>query len=142
MEFMQIQWQSPWYEKAIELRDQILRKPLGLSFTESDLAEEANQWHFGLAQGEQLIAIVVVVPLSPIRAKLRQMAVIPSQQRQGYGAALVARVEQVLREKGFQEIELNARKVAMAFYAKLGYQRQGDPFIEVSIPHYRMLKTL
>ncbi len=141
-DFLEIKWQSEWYEKAIQLRDDILRRPLGLSFTPSDIAAEADQWHFGLVQDDQLIAIVVVVPLSPMRAKLRQMAVTPSLQRQGHGAVLVARVEDVLRERGFEEIELNAREVAMGFYNKLGYQPVGEQFIEVSIPHYKMVKTL
>ncbi len=142
MEFLEIAWQSEWYQKAIELRDELLRKPLGLIFTDADLAAEVNQWHFGFADDQQLIAIVVIVPLSATRAKLRQMAVTPARQGEGLGAALVAEVEAVLRERGIEEIELNAREVAAGFYEKLGYQRQGDSFIEVSIPHYRMVKKL
>jgi predicted GNAT family N-acyltransferase len=142
MEFLQIQWQSPWYDKAIALRDQILRRPLGLIFTASDLAEETNHWHFGLAEADELIAIVVIVPLSSERAKLRQMAVAENRQREGLGARLVREVEAVLRDRGFKEIELNARDVATQFYKKLGYRSKGAPFIEVSIPHWKMVKKI
>lgn len=142
MEFMEIQWKSEWYDKAIALRDELLRRPLGLIFTHEDIAEEANQWHYGMAEGDELIAIVVIVPLTPQRAKLRQMAVAESRQRQGLGAMLVARVEEVLRAKDIEEIELNARDIAIRFYEKLGYQQVGEPFTEVTIPHYRMVKQL
>ena len=142
MEFVEIEWQSDWYDKAIALRDELLRRPLGLIFSEEDIAEEANQWHYGLAENDQLIAVVVIVPITPKRAKLRQMAVTESRQRQGLGATLVANVERVLGEKGFKEIELNARDIATEFYAGLGYEHVGEPFIEVTIPHYKMVKKL
>lgn len=142
MQFLEIQWRSPWYEQAISLRDELLRRPLGLIFTEEDLAEEENHLHFGLADGDQLVAIVVAVPLAANRAKIRQMAVAQSRQRQGLGTMLMHQVEASLRERGFREIELNARDIATQFYEKLGYTCEGDEFIEVTIPHYKMVKTI
>ncbi len=142
MEYLEIEWRSEWYDKAIQLRHELLRKPLGLVFSEAELAEEANQWHFGFAEGDQLIAVVVIVPLSPQSVKLRQMAVVQSRQREGHGAALVRSVEAVLGKRGVQRIELHARDVAKRFYEKLGYKIEGQPFIEVNIPHYKMVKTI
>jgi predicted GNAT family N-acyltransferase len=37
---------------------------------------------------------------------------------------------------------MHARKTAMGFYEKLGYEKIGDEFTEVTIPHYKMEKRL
>jgi predicted GNAT family N-acyltransferase len=37
---------------------------------------------------------------------------------------------------------MHARKSAVGFYEKLGYEIEGDEFEEVTIPHYEMQKTL
>lgn len=137
------------YEAALVLRDAVLRRPLGLSVYDQDLAAERSQWHFGLwsargnserAQG--LLACVSAVPLDERRVKLRQMAVAPEQQGRGVGARLVLIVEAWLRDRGTAEVTLHARKTAAGFYAKLGYREAGAEFIEVGIPHTKMTKSL
>jgi predicted GNAT family N-acyltransferase len=37
---------------------------------------------------------------------------------------------------------MHARQTAAGFYSKLGYQRVGDPFVEVTLPHIAMRKPL
>ena len=37
---------------------------------------------------------------------------------------------------------LHARQVAVPFYERLGYSIVGEPFEEVSIPHFKMEKGL
>jgi hypothetical protein len=37
---------------------------------------------------------------------------------------------------------LDARETAVGFYKKLGYAIGGDEFIEVTVPHFRMVKRL
>jgi N-acetylglutamate synthase-like GNAT family acetyltransferase len=50
--------------------------------------------HFGLFEpDEKLVACVIAVPLSPIEAKIRQMAVSPSRQREGLGQRVMNELE-------------------------------------------------
>ena len=142
MEFTEIQWQSDLYGQEIELRLELLRIPLGLSFSDEQLKAEATDLHFGMLDEGRLIACAVIVPLSDTLAKLRQMAVAEAYQHQGIGATLVRSIESVLTVRKFQAIELNARDHAIGFYEKLGYRKQGSQFIEVSIPHWRMSKSI
>ena len=44
--------------------------------------------------------------------------------------------------EGFKRIVLNARLGAEGFYARFGYQAEGEPFDENTIPHIRMSKDL
>ncbi len=141
--FVQLQWGSPLYESAVQLRDRLLRKPLGLNFSESELAAEKTQLHFGLQASEnQLVAVVVIIPLTESRAKLRQMVVDDAHQKSGFGTQLVQSVEAELATRKFQCIELSARDIAVRFYERLGYKIEGERFIEVGIDHFKMTKTI
>ena len=142
MEFVQIQFGSKLYEQEIELRNRLLREPLGLDLLADDLNEERGHLHFGVLDNDTLIACCVAIPLTRRDAKLRQMAVAEDRQRSGVGTYLMEHTELALYSMDFDEAELNARDVAVGFYEKLGYAVEGDEFIEVTIPHYRMTKTI
>ena len=47
-----------------------------------------------------------------------------------------------MNEGNDKKIVLNARKTAVGFYEKLGYERKGDMFTEVGIAHFKMHKYL
>lgn len=141
-EFIEIQWRSDRYEEEVALRDRLLRSPLGLVFDQDDLAAEKDHLHFGLLENDILIACLVITPMSPSHGKIRQMCVDEARQRSGLGAMLVSAVERELVERGFKSVELAARDIATGFYERLGYTVEGEPFIEVTIPHYKMIKRL
>jgi predicted GNAT family N-acyltransferase len=141
--FCEIAFGSDDYRREFSLRDEVLRAPLGLSLTAKDISDEAGQMHFGLFEPEgTLVACVIAVPLSQIEAKIRQMAVLTSRQRQGFGAKIMGEVERVLRAKGFSKLVLHARVSVAGFYRRLGYSAVGDEFVEVTIPHVRMEKAI
>jgi len=70
------------------------------------------------------------------------MAVEPPRQGCGAGRRLLEGVEEQLRVEGVSRIELNARDTAAGFYRKLGYRKVGGEFMEVTIPHWKMVKRL
>ena len=142
MQFQEICWQSPLYLAAVTLRSLLLRQPLGLKFTAEELAEEENHWHFGMCHQDRLIACVVIVRLTGDHVKLRQMAVRPDHQRQGVGSRLIQHVEELLCQRGVHSVELHAREPVVPFYERLGYRAEGDPFLEVTIRHQKMVKSL
>ena len=51
-------------------------------------------------------------------------------------------IESALLDRQFETIELHARDSATGFYEKLGYRKQGLQFIEVSLPHWKMTKSI
>jgi predicted GNAT family N-acyltransferase len=74
--------------------------------------------------------------------RLRQMAVQNNLQGKGIGASMMNFAEIVARDKGYKKLVMHARKTVMGFYEKLGYKPVGDEFIEVTIPHFVMEKSL
>ena len=130
------------YRQMIDLRYEILRKPLGLSFTEEELDREKNDILIGAFDEERLLACCLLTRMDPVTCKLRQMAVHNSQQGKGIGATMMNFAENVARDRGFKVMAMHARKTATGFYEKLGYRIDGDEFLEVTIPHYLMKKKL
>ncbi len=133
---------SPEYAQTIQLRDEILRKPLGMQFSISDLAEEFNQIHIGGFIEDELVACLVMQIKNPKVAKMRQVAVRDDMQNMGLGTSLVHFFEEESRRRGIEQIELHAREQASSFYKTLAYQIVGEPFIEINIPHFLMVKQL
>jgi len=143
MTFHEIRFGSDEYKSECALRDEILRRPLGLSLYDEDLDAEKDQWHFGLFDSqERLCGCVVAVPMDDGQAKLRQMAVADDCQGRGLGARIVAELERELASRGVRHIHLHARVSAVGFYEKQGYSVTGGEFVEVTVPHVRMDKEI
>lgn len=147
--FELVQHGSPAYWQTVALRDEILRRPLGLQFTPEQLAVEAMQHHLACYSDEitadlpQLLACLILQKADIAGfIKMRQVAVTEIYQRQGVGAALCQFAEQWAVEQGFAHIYCHARDTAAPFYKKLGYCIEGEPFSEVGIIHYKMSKTI
>ena len=76
MTVQEITFASEDYRLACELRQAVLRAPLGMNLYDEDLSQEREQLHFGIFDESRcLLACVVAVPVSGTEAKLRQMAV-------------------------------------------------------------------
>jgi len=135
-------YRSPDYAKALQLRDRVLRQPLGLSFTEAELKKDEHDTHFGLFNGETILACLILTETENKRMKMRQVAVDDQYQGKGLGKQLSQAAEEFATQKGFTVMFCHARKSAAPFYQSMGYQITGDEFVEVNIPHYIMQKSL
>ncbi len=129
-------------KQSILLRNEILRKPLGLQFSEQELKSEKNQVHFVATLNNEVVGVLILVKLNDDLLKMRQVAVKESLQGEGIGKSMVIYSEIWAKENYFSKIELHARKGATSFYLGLGYNILGNEFIEVGIPHLKMEKTL
>lgn len=148
---------SPEYGAAVELRYRTLREPLGLTFSEEELAAEADSIHITCSVLDNLAGCLVLKPQGDDAMQMRQVAVFESMRGKGIGKAMVDFSERVAREfmgkasgnlqgdaggQVVRKIWLHARENAVPFYEKLGYQIDGEMFEEVGIPHWFMFKTL
>ncbi len=126
----------------VQLRNDILRKPLGLSFTPEELEKEKGEILIGAFEEEKMLGCCMLITEDPATVRLRQMAVLNNLQGKGIGKALMQFAENIARDRGYRRMTMHARQTAIGFYEKLGYQISGDRFEEVSIPHYIMAKVL
>jgi len=137
-----ISYGSEEYKSELELRNKILRIPLGLDVYNDDLGGEDNHFHIGAFDEGKLVGVLVLTPLDSSKVKMRQVAVDEKLQGRGIGKMLVEYSEQFSKENGFTTIVMNARDTAVPFYEKLGYSKEGEMFTEVTIPHFKLFKNL
>ena len=133
---------SAAYNASVALRNDVLRKPLGLELTNGELEQERSDYHLVCQDDGELVGCLVLVPQSNNEVKMRQVAVSPQARGQGIGRALTRFAEAFAGGLGFERVTLHARSTAVPFYEKLGYERVGEEFEEVTIPHWSMQKTL
>jgi predicted GNAT family N-acyltransferase len=126
----------------VALRDDLLRRPLGLTLTPEELALEASDYHVACYEQGKLIGCLVLTPLPNGEMKMRQVSVPEAEQGKRIGTAMVEFAERFAREHGFDWMTMHARETAVAFYEKLDYERCGERFEEVTIPHWEMRKKL
>lgn len=138
----QIDYGSDDYGRSLQLRDNVLRRPLGRSIADDDLSGDAEAIHVGAFAGERLVGILLLKPKSEDVLQMKQVAVDESLRGMNVGRRLVEYAERLAARQGCGEIMLHAREVAVVFYEKLGYAREGEVFEEMGIPHYVMRKKL
>ena len=75
---------------------------------------------------------------------LRQMATVPDRRGEGIGARVLAAALDQVRARGAPLLWCHARATAAAFYARHGFERVGEVFIDAEhpIPHLRMHREL
>ena len=130
------------YQQMVKLRDDMLRKPLGLSFSPNELEEEKKNLLIGAFEDDRLLGCCMIVEEKPGSARLRQMAVLNDLQGKGIGRALMQFAENLARDHGYKLLTMHARKNAIVFFEKMGYKIKSEEFQELTIPHFIMEKQL
>ena len=130
------------YRDSLRLREEVLRKPLGLPMRPEDTEGEGSSFHLGVFEGERLVGSLILEPVDETTLRMRQVAVEPATQGKGAGSDLMAFAEKFARETGCRTIVAHVRQEYFQFYVKRGYGVRGGPFIEVTIPHYAVAKQL
>jgi len=130
------------YRLMLKLREDLLRKPLGISFTKEELEKEKGDVLIGAFDDDDILGCCMLVEMEPGVVRLRQLAVLNNLQGKGVGTAILQFSENLARDLGYKKITMHARKNTVDFFEKLGYQTVGEEFIEITIPHFEMHKEL
>ena len=130
------------YTPEKELRNRVLRMPLGLRLSEEDVRDEDEQVHLVAMNGQGEVIGCVLAAFSGSTAKVRQLAIEGAYHGRGVGTELMKRAEQAIRARNIRTVTLHGRVTARSFFEKLGYTAVSDVFIEVTIPHIAMQKNL
>ncbi len=129
------------YKKLVTLREEILRKPVGLFFTKEELEKEKEYVHIAGFLGQEMCATAMLVPEGD-EMKMQRVALKSSFQGKGIGSSLIRFCEKYAVKQGFKSIYCHARDTAVKFYQKNQYTLEGGPFDEHGIPHIKMKKKI
>jgi predicted GNAT family N-acyltransferase len=140
--YRRITTQDPEYEQEKNLRNRVLRLPLGLVLSEADVRDEDAQLHLVALDGQGHVIGCLLVAFSGDTARFRQMAVEESYRGRGIGTELIKQAEHDVRARNIHTVTLHARVTEKGFYEGLGYTATSGIFTEVTIPHIAMEKKL
>lgn len=73
-------------------------------------------------------------------AKVERVAILKPYRKDGYGKTMMHAIERFAKDKGYNQLVLNAQVQAQGFYEKLGYIQTGPVFIEENIDHIKCIR--
>lgn len=92
--------------------------------------------------GEAIGTGRLMPPTESEPARIGRMAVLAPWRRHGVGAAMLAALVRLARERGWYEVTLHAQAGAIDFYLQHGFIPRGPRFIEAGIEHQTMYRIL
>lgn len=139
--FNQIEYGTNAWRKAVKLREDVLRKPLGSFFSSEELEQERAHIHIGGYMDGEIVATAVLVPEGEFM-KMQRVAVLETLRNAAIGSKMMDFCEGIVLANSASIVYCHARDSAVNFYLKNGYEADGDYFDEDGIPHLKMSKTL
>ena len=134
---------SDLYLDALKIRNQVFVKEQGVPLDREIDNYEAYTIHFVLYQDtETPMATLRLLPLEDGKIKVQRMAVLKEFRKKGLGKVIMEAAETFANEHDYQQLALGAQLTARDFYQRLGYQAEGDIFLDAGIEHVTMTKTL
>lgn len=132
------------YEQTLQLRNKVLRLPLGKNIFVEDLTIEKENDFYGWEKEHQIIATLSTYLKEDRTIQLTAFAVEPIYQNQGYGKKLVEFLLEDLSKQGYERVDVSARSSAKGFYEKCGFKAIGEPVVNetLGIKDYLMTRTI
>lgn len=141
-QFLPVKYNTNLYWKAVRLREIVLRLPIGMRFSADQLRAESSELVFCIVDKYQNIIATNQFLITGNEAKMRQVATAIPYQGRGIGSSLYLQSESKLKDLDIHIVYCHARKPAILFYQKLGFEVCSEEFMEVGIPHQKMKKKL
>ena len=131
------------WERYDNFRWEVLRKPLKMSYIPlKDNLEEASIHLMGVTSEGKVLACGRLHLNTSYEAQIRYMGVSVDLRRSGIGSKMIEKLEEEAINQGANQIMLNARENAVAFYKSHGYFEVGPYEADIRIPHIRMEKQI
>jgi predicted GNAT family N-acyltransferase len=131
------------WERYDNFRWEVLRKPLKMSHIPlKDNLEEASIHLMGVTSEGKILACGRLHLNTSEEAQIRYMGVSEDLRRSGIGSKMIEKLEEEAINQGANQVMLNARENAVAFYKSLGYFEVGPYESDIQIPHTRMEKQI
>ena len=116
MPIRQIDHGTKEYHQMVDLRLEILRKPLNLRFTKEELENEKQDILIGAFEEDKILGCCLLTRIDDNSVRLRQMAVQNNLQGKGIGASMLNYAENIARDHGYKNMVMHARKPVIGFY--------------------------
>ncbi len=75
-------------------------------------------------------------------AKIERLAVLSIARRQGIGKQITIKALEIIANQNMSQVIVHAQEYIKDLYANLGFEQEGEIFVEAGIPHVKMNKWL
>lgn len=133
---------APWRDWAAQLRairDAVFVEEQGVPPEIEHDGRDRELLHVVALAGDRAIGTARLIS---DEGRAGRFAVLREWRGGGVGAALLAAVEGLARERGCAILDLDAQTAVAGFYARHGYRVRGEPFLKAGIEHVAMRKDL
>ncbi|NLL81718.1 MAG: GNAT family N-acetyltransferase [Tissierellia bacterium] len=142
IEIRSITYGSDEYEKSIDLRNEVFRKPWGLNIRDEDLTGDKHMDMFAGYKDDKMIATIFLTEDDKEHARIKSVAILEEYRGKGLGSYLMDYVEAIAKKRGYKKVNLMGRVSVEVFYNKLGYKTISEPYDYHTIAHIDMVKEL
>lgn len=131
-----------WAERASDLRavrERVFIEEQGVSREEEwDGLDETARHFIAIDEAGRVLGTARLLP----SGQIGRMAVLAEARGRGIGLRLLDAAVAGAQDAGHERVFLHAQTHAVPFYAKAGFDLDGEPFTEAGIPHRHMVKLL
>lgn len=133
---------SNLYKDAIKIRKKVfVEEQLVPPELEIDDLEDQTIHVIGYLENKP-VSTARVYKKNTTTFKIQRVAVLRDFRKKNLGHELMMEIERYARIMKFNTLMLDAQDHALTFYEKLGYQVDGEGFMDAGIPHHLMIKKL
>lgn len=132
------------WKQYYNLRFTVLIKPWDPRVdAEKDSLEDSSIHRMIIDDNNNIVACARLQFNSQTEAQIRYIAVDESCRRMGLASKIIVELETIAKEKGAEEMLINARENALALYERLGYKIIKESYLLFGeIKHKEMRKAL
>lgn len=135
-------YNSSEYKESLVIREEVLRRPLGLTLSAKDVESEEEQVSIiGLLDNKVICGLVARI-VEPELWEFRQIYVIASLRGQDVGHQLLNYAESLAQLEGVRKIAIRSRIEVKGFYAKCGYYDSDYQYLDPGAAHQTMVKDI
>lgn len=115
-------------------------------FIEEQQVPEALEWDgldeaaIHLLAWDEDVAVATARMLAD--GHIGRMSVLPGHRGRGIGRQLLTELLRLAQQRRLTEVHLDAQTHALGFYEQLGFEVEGETFMDAGIPHRHMRKRL
>ncbi len=137
LEIKEFKIDSDDYRKSLEIRDEVFRKPQGLSIYDDDLSDDKiSKMYAGFIDNE-MVAMAFLKPVEN-EGVVRAVIVLEKYRGQGFGVDMMNHIHKLASDMKLDKLTLKGRTSAEGFYKSLGYTTTSEVFDHKGVPHVMM----
>lgn len=128
----------PAIAAALEIRRAVFVQEQGGPPEEEPDARDADARHYLAEADGRPVGAARLLAEEEGTGRIGRVCLLPEVRGRGWGRALMSFVIADAESLGLRELVLDAQEYAIPFYRSLGFEPEGEVFMDAGIPHRRM----